>query len=114
MQNLNKIRSQGCKADDDYKPMANNIPNPVIQQEKPTYKRWVWGDIDQRKSAVHRHGRARLSRFGEESLRGLTYLTHFSFFLPKFYIETVLRPQKNNRIKGGSLYLGEFLQYIVF
>ena len=44
--------------------------------------------------------------FGEESLRGLTYLTNVCFFLPKLYIEAILIPQKNNIIKGVPLFFG--------
>ena len=53
------------------------------------------------------------SGFGKEALRGITCLTTFLFFLPQIYIETILIPQTNNRIKGGPLSFGGVLNFIV-
>ena len=42
------------------------------------------------------------------------YLTHnILLFIPKFYIETVLLPHENNRIKEGPLFFGDLLWFIV-
>ena len=76
-ENINKLRSKVYKANGNNKTVNNNIPKLKTKQDNPTYKYWFWVDMNWSKVAVHRHERARLSRFGEESIRGLTYLTTF-------------------------------------
>ena len=55
-----------------------------------------------------------MSGFGEDAVRVLTYLTTSFFFLPQFYIETGLIPQKNNRIKGTTISFEELIHFIEF
>ena len=88
------------------------MQNLETQQDTPTYRPWYWYGIDNRKAAVNRLERARLSGFDEEALRVITYLTTSFFFLTKFYIETILITHTNNRIKGGPLLFVYFLSFI--
>ena len=63
--NINEVRAQGYEVDDDNGPVPDNIPNKDTQRYIPTYNTRVWDGIDCRKTAGHRHERARMSGFGE-------------------------------------------------
>ena len=67
---------------------------------------WSWDVINWIKLPGHNHGKARLYGFGEESLRGLTYLKHYFSFIFKLYIDTIFIQKKIIIIKGYSLYFG--------
>ena len=60
----------------------------------------------------HHHERAMFYGSGEEALIWLTYLKNFWLFIPQFYIETVLIPQTNNRVKVSPLSFGYLLRFI--
>ena len=62
---------------DNKEPVTGNISNSETQQDTPTYKPWVWYGMYRIKAAGRHHKRARVSGFGEEALRGITYLTTF-------------------------------------
>ena len=66
--NINEIRAQEYGVDDDNKPIPDSTPNPATQQDTPTYKPWGWDVIGSRKSAGHRHDRARLSDWFQKTL----------------------------------------------
>ena len=88
--------------------MPNNIPNLLTHRYKPTYKNCCWGGIVKIKAVGHHHYRYCFSVFGEEALIGITQLATFRLFITNIYIESVLLPQTNKGIKGGTLSFGDF------
>ena len=110
-ENINELQAQEYSVRDDNQPVPDNISNPETQQYTQTYSPWGWYGIDSIKSAAYYYERDRMSVFGDKSLRGLAYLTHFFFFLPQIYIETVLIPQTSNKIKFPTISFEYFLSW---
>ena len=108
-ENINELQAQGYEVDYNNNHVTNNTPNTETKWVNPTYKLWGWYSTNKRKASGNHNERSRLYFFGEEYLRGLTYLTVFFLFLPKLYIETIWIPNTNNIINEAPSYFGELL-----
>ena len=111
-QDMTELQNQGITVDNDNLPVEENDIGPVAQAAETAGIDWTVNGLCKRRMVAAGQPKARFKKVDSSVVSKMTKLSLFQLLFPMEYLESVVIPETNKKLKYGPLSPKEFFVWL--